>query len=186
MRKPRDKAKVEVAVLIVERWILARLRHRRFFSLAELNAAIVGRTAAAFGHPVNPHLFRDCAATSIAIDDPQHVRIASQILGHRSAADDRALLQSGPSDRGVTPLPGLPCRPATRQDDREAGAHGELMRAVIYARYSSDLQSACSIEDQVRLYRYRIEAEGWSLVNTYTDPALSGASRLRSGYQKLL
>lgn len=39
-RKPRDKAKVENAVLIVERWILAALRHRRFFSLAELNEAI--------------------------------------------------------------------------------------------------------------------------------------------------
>ena len=39
-RKPRDKAKVEVAVQVVERWILARLRNRRFFSLAELNAAI--------------------------------------------------------------------------------------------------------------------------------------------------
>jgi transposase len=39
-RKPRDKAKVEVGVLIVERWILARLRHRTFFSLAELNVAI--------------------------------------------------------------------------------------------------------------------------------------------------
>jgi transposase len=38
--KPRDKAKVEAGVLLVERWILARLRHRRFFSLAELNAAI--------------------------------------------------------------------------------------------------------------------------------------------------
>jgi transposase len=38
--RPRDKAKVEVAVLVVERWILARLRHRRFTSLAELNAAI--------------------------------------------------------------------------------------------------------------------------------------------------
>ncbi len=38
--RPRDKAKVEVAVLVVERWILARLRHRRFYSLAELNAAI--------------------------------------------------------------------------------------------------------------------------------------------------
>jgi len=38
--KPRDKAKVEVGVQVVERWILARLRHRRFFSLAELNAAI--------------------------------------------------------------------------------------------------------------------------------------------------
>ncbi len=39
-RKPRDKAKVEVGVQIVERWILARLRNRRFFSLAELNQAI--------------------------------------------------------------------------------------------------------------------------------------------------
>jgi transposase len=40
VRKPRDKAKVEVAVQVVERWILARLRHRRFFSLGELNAVI--------------------------------------------------------------------------------------------------------------------------------------------------
>lgn len=39
-RKPRDKGKVEGAVLIVERWILARLRNRRFFNLADLNAAI--------------------------------------------------------------------------------------------------------------------------------------------------
>jgi transposase len=39
-RKPRDKAKVEAGVLVVERWILARLRDRQFFSLAELNAAI--------------------------------------------------------------------------------------------------------------------------------------------------
>lgn len=39
-RKPRDKAKVETAVLVVQRWILARLRHRRFFSLEELNVAI--------------------------------------------------------------------------------------------------------------------------------------------------
>lgn len=39
-RRPRDKAKVEAAVLIIERWLLGRLRHRRFFSLTELNAAI--------------------------------------------------------------------------------------------------------------------------------------------------
>jgi len=38
--KPKDKAKVEVAVQVVERWILARLRHHTFFSLAELNQAI--------------------------------------------------------------------------------------------------------------------------------------------------
>src|ERR1700756_3103124 len=39
-RKPKDKAKVEAAVLIVERWLLGRLRHRTFYSLAELNQAI--------------------------------------------------------------------------------------------------------------------------------------------------
>jgi len=38
--KPKDKAKAETAVLIVERWILARLRHHTFFTLEELNAAI--------------------------------------------------------------------------------------------------------------------------------------------------
>jgi transposase len=38
--RPRDKAKVEACVLIVERWLLGRLRHRSFHSLAELNAAI--------------------------------------------------------------------------------------------------------------------------------------------------
>ena len=39
-RKPRDKAKVEVAVQVAERWILARIRHETFFSLADLNERI--------------------------------------------------------------------------------------------------------------------------------------------------
>lgn len=42
------------------------------------------RTEAAFGHAINPHLFRDCAATSIAIQDPEHVQIIKSILGHSS------------------------------------------------------------------------------------------------------
>jgi transposase len=40
VRRPRDKAKVEVGVKFVEQYILARLRHETFFSLPELNAAI--------------------------------------------------------------------------------------------------------------------------------------------------
>jgi len=40
--RPRDKAKVETAVQIVERFILAKLRHHKFFSLEELNQAIAG------------------------------------------------------------------------------------------------------------------------------------------------
>ena len=39
-RRPRDKAKVEQAVLIVERWLLGRLRNHIFYSLGEVNAAI--------------------------------------------------------------------------------------------------------------------------------------------------
>lgn len=52
-RKPRDKAKVEVAVQIVQRFVLAWLRNRRFFSLDELNAAI--RKAVA---DLNPKIMR--------------------------------------------------------------------------------------------------------------------------------
>lgn len=44
-RKPRDKAKAEVGVQVVERWILAALRNRQFFSLNELNTAIAALLA---------------------------------------------------------------------------------------------------------------------------------------------
>jgi transposase len=44
--KPRDKAKVEVAVQVATRWIIAKLRKRQFFSLSELNAAIAVEVAA--------------------------------------------------------------------------------------------------------------------------------------------
>ena len=47
---------------------------------------IVARTREGLGQPINPHLFRDCAATSIAIDDPVHVGIASRLLGHRTGS----------------------------------------------------------------------------------------------------
>jgi hypothetical protein len=58
--------------------------------------------------------------------------------------------------------------------------------SAIFARYSSDLQREASIEDQVRACLARIVAEGWERAATYTDHGLSGASRLRPGYQELL
>ena len=61
-----------------------------------------------------------------------------------------------------------------------------MMRAVIYGRYSSDLQSEASIDDQIHNCRSRIDAEGWELIDTYSDRAVSGASTLRPGYQQLL
>jgi len=42
------------------------------------------RTQAEFGIKLNPHGFRDCAATWIAIYDPEHVQIVAAILGHSS------------------------------------------------------------------------------------------------------
>jgi len=60
------------------------------------------------------------------------------------------------------------------------------LRAAIYARYSSDLQSHASIEDQVRLCRRLIKEWGWSEALIYSDAAMSGASTLRPGYQKML
>jgi transposase len=51
VRKPRDKAKAEAAVLLAQRWILAKLRHQRFFSLAEVNLAIRPLLTALNQHP---------------------------------------------------------------------------------------------------------------------------------------
>jgi transposase len=50
--KARDKAKVESMVLVAQRWILARLRHRTFFELAELNAAILELLERLNGRPM--------------------------------------------------------------------------------------------------------------------------------------
>jgi len=55
-------------------------------SRSSIYAHVTARTRDGLGRPVNPHLFRDCAATSIAIDDPRHIGIATPLLGHRSAS----------------------------------------------------------------------------------------------------
>jgi site-specific DNA recombinase len=60
------------------------------------------------------------------------------------------------------------------------------MRAVIYARYSSDKQSDRSIEDQVRLCRERIAVDGHTVAEVYSDHAISGATLLRPGIQAVI
>jgi len=60
------------------------------------------------------------------------------------------------------------------------------MRAVIYARYSSDHQREASIEDQLEICRRYVARQDWSLVRTYEDRALSGASDRRPAYQQML
>jgi len=62
------------------------------------------------------------------------------------------------------------------------------VRAAIYARYSSELQRATSIEDQVRLCREAAERLGYAVApgHVFSDQEISGASAARAGYQRLL
>lgn len=58
-------------------------------------------------------------------------------------------------------------------------------RALIYARFSFDLQRDASTDDQVRECRKRADHEGWRVVSVHTDYAVSGLTTLRPGFQAL-
>jgi site-specific DNA recombinase len=62
------------------------------------------------------------------------------------------------------------------------------LRCAIYARFSSDRQSPTSIDDQVRKCREHAAREKWEVLDghIYVDQAISGASTVREGLQKLL
>ena len=61
-----------------------------------------------------------------------------------------------------------------------------MQKVAIYARYSSDLQSDASIEDQIRICSTRAKQENWQIANIYTDHGISGASLMRPGIQMLM
>ncbi|MEO5337223.1 MAG: recombinase family protein [Magnetospirillum sp. WYHS-4] len=60
------------------------------------------------------------------------------------------------------------------------------MRVALYARFSSDLQSARSVDDQIRLCQERVAKETWRVVDIYSDFAISGSTARRPGYQQML
>lgn len=95
----------------------------------------------------------------------------------------------GASSRSSDSSPGSPPKrisaaDTTNGNDLVNEKNGK--RVAIYARYSSDLQSASSIEDQVRLCTSQARSKSWELVNCYTDAGLSGASLMRPGIQALI
>jgi len=61
-----------------------------------------------------------------------------------------------------------------------------MIKVALYARYSSENQRDASIEDQLRLCRLHAEKQSWTIVDSYTDRAISGASLLRPGIQELI
>jgi transposase len=65
--KPRDKAKVEVGVQVVERGMLARLRHHTFFSLAEVNTALSPLLLTLNARPFKKRMRSGCQTITLAI-----------------------------------------------------------------------------------------------------------------------
>jgi DNA invertase Pin-like site-specific DNA recombinase len=60
------------------------------------------------------------------------------------------------------------------------------MKVAIYARYSSDNQRDASIADQLRICREFAGRQSWTVVQEFTDHAVSGATLLRSGFQAFM
>jgi site-specific DNA recombinase len=77
-------------------------------------------------------------------------------------------------------------REISRQE--KEGATMSKLRCAVYARYSSDKQSASSITDQVRKCREHAHAKGWEILadHIYSDEAISGATAERAGLKRLL
>ncbi len=139
--KPKDKAKVEVGVQGVERWILARLRHHRFFSLAELNTAIRGLLNELNQRPFQkqPSSRAECFK---ALDPPALKPLPAQPYEYAEWRVARPLYEPGhrhrPGDLGRGPssaqgpaasgawLPGLPGAAQPRSPLRQAPARSRL------------------------------------------------------------
>jgi len=96
-RRPKDKAKVEVAVQIAQRWILARLRNQRFFSLAELNTAITGSSS-------------NSTPARCAVSAPAGPNYSPRSTSEAGGAAGPALC--------LCTLEALPCRPRLSRRDR--------------------------------------------------------------------
>ena len=106
--------------------------------------------------------------------------------GAGCGARNRTTRQSRHRTSGIPEGPKVGALDQQEQDDCASRSRRTIMRVSIYARYSSDLQRAASIEDQVLVCTERVVREKWTLAATYTDRGISGASHLRPGYQKLL
>jgi transposase len=144
VRKPRDKAKVEVGVQVVERWILARLRNRRLFGLEEANSAVrellealnsrpmrrLGTSrralfeslerAALLPVPPEPYAYADWRRCRVGLDYHVEVTTTSRCWG-TGTASPTALPE--PWWRPASPSAGSSCSTTAAASPRMSAAH---------------------------------------------------------------
>ena len=196
-RKPRDKAKVEQAVLIVERWLLGRLRHRTFYSLAEVNAAIADlmthlneeRPIRRLGVtrrqlleevdrptlkslPDEPYEFSEWRTCRVGID--YHVEAAAHFY-------------SVPHHRGGRSVTELEILHGVLNNPTMAGRAFFYFRSPAYAAQKGGDYVAASSEDSARQadLKDRIRRSGFPVVEDYPSPQ-AFAERLESDLWRVL
>jgi hypothetical protein len=125
-------------------------------------------------------MFRRIYATTIALLRPDKKESARAGLGHARmrTTDEWYIVADGvqaSEEHQINPaIEAHPSRCETKK--QRVGAY---MRAVIYARYSSDNQREASIDDQIHECKKLIKAQGWKHVHTHFDKAISGATHHR-------
>jgi integrase/recombinase XerD len=112
-----DLARAPGDLLWLSRW-------GRPLSVGALKAIIARRTTARFGHALHPHLFRDCAATSLANAQPNDMHLAANLLGHRSFATTQRYYMAAGQRWALTELQAE----ITRVRRRGARAASEIAR----------------------------------------------------------
>src|SRR5262249_61243522 len=175
--------------------LLGRCEHDGFWVSYRGSPLIAGRlydiararVSAKFGKALSLHDFRRSASTFLAMEAPEKIGLIpvySNMCLQRSTNGTTILpvrLRQGSALQLILP------RSGSGFGRSRVRTRNNLMRAALYARYSTDLQSACSIEDQIRLCRERVEKESGTIVDIYSDYAISGSSlRNRPGMRTLL
>ncbi len=115
--RPRDKPKVEQGVLLVSRWVLARLRHQRFFSLDELNTAIAALMVELNERPFK-RLPGNRRAAFETLDRPAMKPLPARRTNTRSGSEPRSASittsrSSGTTTASRTPSSATRSRPAS-------------------------------------------------------------------------
>ena len=147
--------------------------------------AVRKRIIKRFGKDMSLHDFRRSAATYIAIDAPDKIGLIPGVLQHANpeVAEQHYNLANSikAGKRYNATLSDLDHAPVEAESLKDLA-----MRAVIYARYSSENQREASIEDQIEVCRRYIGQQQWTLIHSYADRAISGASDQRPEYQQMI
>jgi integrase len=96
----------------------------------QIHKRVAAVTRRLFGRPINPHLFRDCFATSVAIRDPGHIRVAAILLGHSQRTNEAHYNQARALEAGRLYQQGLVALRRRIAPEAASPCEGRVARAA--------------------------------------------------------